>query len=100
MIDEGPKQDELTDRKPRYRYKCNAARRWIEHPIRDLVGTTIRLPDQEMADTIMFVVANHKNTLADKRMKRIRHHRFERQKPGTMSPARTAEVITGPSSRR
>jgi hypothetical protein len=60
----------------------------------------MRLADQKMVDTIMLVVADHKYSLADQWMKRIGDLRFERQKPGIMSPARTAEVITGPSSRR
>src|SRR3984885_9374915 len=34
VIDEGPQQDELTDRKPRYRYKYQATRPRMEHPTR------------------------------------------------------------------
>ena len=64
MIDEGPKQDELTDRKSCYRYKCKAARRWIEHPIRDLVEPTMWLPNQEMLNAVMLVGAGHQNRLA------------------------------------
>ena len=64
MIDEGPQQDELADRKPRYRYKCEATRRRIEHPIRDLVRATMRLPDQEMVDTVVLVGTDHQNRLA------------------------------------
>ena len=60
----------------------------------------MRLADQKMVDTIMLVVADHKYSLADQWMKRIGDLRFERQKPGIKSPARTAEVISGRSSRR
>jgi hypothetical protein len=100
MIDEGAQQDELADRKPRNGYKCDAARRRIEHPIRDLVGTTMRLPDQEMVNTVMLVVADHRNGLADQWMKRIGNHGFECQKPGTMAPARMAAPIGGPYGER
>src|ERR1700687_1295999 len=100
MIDEGPKQDELTDRESRYRYKCKAARRWIEHPIRDLVGATMWLPNQQMVNAVMLVGAGHQNRLARKWMIRIGNHGFECQKPGTMAPARTTADATGPSSRR
>jgi hypothetical protein len=97
MIDEGPQQDELTDRKPRYRYKCKATRRRIEHPIRDLVRATMRLPDQEMVDTVVLVGTDHQNRLAGQRMKRICNYRFECQKPGTMAPARMKAEKTGPA---
>ena len=90
MIDEGPQQDELTDRKPWFRYKCKATRRRIEHPIRDLVRATMRLPDQEMVDPVVLVGTDHQNRLAGQRMKRISNYRFECQKPGIMAPARTA----------
>ncbi|MEA3080754.1 MAG: hypothetical protein QOD54_422, partial [Sphingomonadales bacterium] len=50
----------------------------------------MRLADQKMVDTIMLVVADHKYSLADQWMKRIGDLRFERQKPGIMSPARMA----------
>nr|WP_294557003.1 hypothetical protein [uncultured Rhodopila sp.] len=100
MIDEGAQQDELANRKPRGRHKRETAYCRIEHPIRDLVETTMRLPDQEMADTVMLLSADHKNTLADQRMERIGNHGFERQKTGTMPPARTAVGSIGRSSRR
>src|ERR1700733_12074217 len=100
VIDEGPQQDELTDRKPRYRYKYQATRRRIEHPIRDLVRATMRLPDKEMVDPVVLVGTDHQNRLAAQRMKRISNYRFECQKPVTMAPARTAGHITGRSSRR
>jgi hypothetical protein len=96
-IDEGPQQDELTDRKPRYRYKSEATQRRIKHPIRDLVGTTMTLPDQEMANTVMLVSADHQNGLAGEWMIRIGNYGFECQKPGTMAPARTAVAGIGPS---
>jgi hypothetical protein len=98
-IDEGAQQDELADRKPRGRYKRETAYCRIEHPIRDLVETTMRLPDQEMAHTVMLLSADHKNTLADQRMERIGNHGFERQKPGTMAPARTVVASGGRSWR-
>jgi hypothetical protein len=50
---------------------------------------------QKMVDTVMLVVAVHKNSLAGQWMKRIGDLRFERQKSGIMSPARMAEPIIG-----
>jgi hypothetical protein len=94
-IDKGAQQDEFGDRKPRGRYKRETTCRRIEHPIWDLVGTAMRLADQKMVDTIMLVVADHKYSLADQWMKRIGDLRFERQKPGIMSPARMAEPFIG-----
>ena len=96
MIDEAPQQDELTDRKSRYRYKCKATRRRIEHPIRDLVRATMRLPDQEMVDPVVLVGTDHQNRLAGQRMKRISNYRFECQKPGIMAPARMKAAKIGP----
>ena len=48
-----------------------------------------------MVDTVMFVVADHKNSLADQWVKRIDDLGFERQKPGIMSPARMVGPFTG-----
>jgi hypothetical protein len=53
------------------------------------------LADQKMVDTVMLVVADHKNSLADRWMKWIGDLRFERQKPGIMSPARIPGPIIG-----
>ena len=57
----------------------------------------MRLPDQEMVNAVMLVVANHEHGLADHWMKRIGNHGFECQKPGTMAPAQTTARKTGPS---
>ena len=57
----------------------------------------MRLANQKMVDTIMLVVADHKYSLADQWMKRIGDLRFERQKPGIMSPARMVEPFIGQS---
>jgi hypothetical protein len=53
------------------------------------------LADQKMMDTVMLVVADHQNGLAGQWVKRIGDLRFERQKPGIMSPARMAEPVIG-----
>jgi hypothetical protein len=53
------------------------------------------LADQKMMDTVMLVVADHQNGLAGQWMKRIGDLRFERQKPGIMSPARIPGLIIG-----
>jgi hypothetical protein len=100
VIDEGPQRDKLTNRKPRYRYEGEAARRRIKHPIRNLVGTAMRLPDQEMVNAVVLVGANHQNRLAGQWMIRIGNYGFECQKPGTMAPARTKAAKTGHVSRR
>ena len=88
MIDEGAQQDELADRKPWNAYSSETSRRRIEHPIRDLIGTSMRLPKPEMVNAVMLVVADHQNGLADQWMKRIGNYGFECEKPGTMAPAR------------
>ncbi len=49
----------------------------------------MRLSDQNVVNTVMLVVADDQHGLTDQRMKRIGDHGFERQKPGTMKPART-----------
>jgi hypothetical protein len=59
MIDKGTHGHELADRKPWNVYYCEAACRGIEHPIRNLIGTPVRLSDQEMVNAVMLVVANH-----------------------------------------
>ncbi len=53
----------------------------------------MRLPDQEMVNAVMLVVANHENGLADHWMKRIGNYGFECQKPGTMAPARKSARV-------
>jgi hypothetical protein len=56
------------------------------------------LPDQEVVDPVMFVIADDQQRLPDQRMKRVGDNRFECQKPGTMAPARTAAGGIGQSS--
>ena len=87
-MSEGAQQDELADRKPWNGYSSEISRRRIEHPIRDLIGTSMRLPNPEMVNAVMLVVADHQNGLADQWMKRIGNYGFECEKPGTMAPAR------------
>jgi hypothetical protein len=60
----------------------------------------VRLPNQEMVNAVMLVVANHENGLADQWMKWIGNHSLECQKPGTMAPARTKVQKIGPAWRR
>ena len=57
------------------------------------------LADQKIMDIVMLAIADHKHGLAGKWMKWIGDFRFERQKPGTMSPARTKAEKTGPAWR-
>jgi hypothetical protein len=99
MIDEGAQRDEVGDWKPRNRYHCETTRRRIKHPIRDLVGSSMRLPDKEMVNTVVLVVADHQNGPAEHWMKRIRNNGFECRKPGTIAPARMKAEKTGPASR-
>jgi hypothetical protein len=42
-----------------------------------------------VTNTVVLVVANHQDGLADHWMKRIGNYGFECQKPGTMAPVRT-----------
>ena len=99
MIDEGAHQDELADRKPWEGYDGKATRSRIEHPIRDLVGPTVRLADQEVTNTVVLVVPDHQYGLARQRVKRIGNHGFECQKPGIMPPVRMKADKTGPAWR-
>jgi hypothetical protein len=48
----------------------------------------------------MLMIAVHHDSLSDQRVERIGDHRFEGQKSGTMAPARTRELKTGPASLR
>jgi len=96
-IHQSAQQNELADRK-----SGDSNNRWStrilgEHPIRNLVRATVWLSNQEIAASIMLMITNHQHCLADQRMKRIGDHSFERQKPSTMAPARTAERVTGRS---
>ena len=56
----------------------------------------MRLPNQEIVNAIVLVIAGHQNGLADQRMERIGDHRFVRQKPGTMAPAQMVVPSIGP----
>jgi len=95
MVDEGAQQDELAHEEPRHGYGCQTAQLRIEHPIRDLGRTPMRMSDQDMVNTVMLVVADYQHGLADQRMKRVGDHGFVCQKPGTMAPARTRAGQTG-----
>ena len=55
------------------------------------------LSNQEIAGSIMLMITNHQHSLPDQRMKRIGDNSFERQKPSTMAPARTAGRAIGRS---
>jgi hypothetical protein len=88
--------DETADGKPRNGYDRKAGCSRIEHPIRDLVGTAVWLPEQEIVTAIMFMVASNQNGLTRQRVKRIGHQGFECQKPGIMAPAPAAAPSIGP----
>jgi hypothetical protein len=49
----------MANRYPRNSYHRETARRWVKHPIRDLIRSPLRLSDQEMVDTIVLVVTNY-----------------------------------------
>jgi hypothetical protein len=49
----------MADRYPRNRYHRETARRRIEHPIRDLISSSLWLSDQAMVDTVVLVVTNY-----------------------------------------
>jgi hypothetical protein len=55
------------------------------------------LSNQEVADPVMLVTADHQQRLPDQRMKRVGDYAFECQKPGTMAPARMPEPVIGRS---
>ena len=58
-IHQAAQQDELADGKSRNGYDREGACRRSEHPIGNLVGSAMRLSDQEVVDTVMLVVADH-----------------------------------------
>ena len=60
----------------------------------------MRLSDQEVADPVVFVIADHQQRPPDQRMKRIGDNGFECQKPGIMTPARTKGRKIGLAWRR
>ena len=58
----------------------------------------MRLPNQEIMNTVVLVVAGHQDHPAGQWVERIGDLGFECQKPGTMAPARTVVPNTGRSS--
>ena len=47
------------------------------------------LSDQEVADSVMFMIADHQQRLPDQRMKRIGDNRFECQPGPALGPLQT-----------
>jgi hypothetical protein len=97
MINEGAQLNESTAGKAGNGYNLERTRRRIKHPSGDLKRSAMRLPNQEILNAIVLVVAGHQNGLADQRMERIGDDRFGGQKPGTMAPAQMTARKTGPS---
>lgn len=95
MIDQTTQLKELADGKARNRYNLHRTCRRIEHPARHLEGAALRLPNQEIMNTVVLLVAGHQDRPADQRVVRIGEHGFECQKPGTMAPARTRAPRVG-----
>jgi hypothetical protein len=85
-------QDELADGKSWNDENYEAACGRSEHPIGDLIESTLGLSDQEVVDAAMLVIANHQHRLPSQWMKRIGDNGFEYQKPGIMAPARMRAV--------
>jgi hypothetical protein len=100
MIEKLAQSKEFGDGKARNCYDSSQSGRRIKHPARYLVGAAMRLPNQIMVNTTMFMVAGNQNRLADQRMKRIGHDGFKCQNTCIMAPAPTMEPRTGPSSPR
>ena len=100
MINQIAQLKELADGKAGNRYNHCRTCRWIEHPAWHLEGAAMRLPNQEIMNTVVLMVAGHQDHPAGQRVERIGDHGFECQKPGTMAPARTAAAIDGPCSVR
>lgn len=89
MINQTTKLEELADWKARNRCNLYRTYRRVEHPARHLKGATLRLPNQEIMNTVVLMVAGHHDRSADQRVVWIGDHCFECQKPGIMAPART-----------
>ena len=96
MINQTAQLKELADGKARSSYNLNRTCCRIEHPARHLEGAALRLPNQEIMNTVVLMVAGHQDRPADQRMVWIDDHGFECQKPGTMTPARMVVAIDGP----
>jgi hypothetical protein len=90
----------LANGKSRNGYNRRGAGRLIKHPFRNLVGTAVRLTNQEIANTVMHLVPHDQDRLTDKRVERIPDLRFECQKPGTMIPVLMKVAVPGHVSRR
>lgn len=85
MIDQTAQLKELANGKARNRYDVHRTCRRIKHPIRNLEGAALWLPDQEITDTVVLMVADHQDRPPDQRVERIGDHGFECVKPGTMA---------------
>ena len=100
MINQTAQLKELADGKARSSYNLNRTCCRIEHPARHLEGAALRLPNQEIMNTVVLVVAGHQDHPAGQWVERIGDLGFECQKPGTMAPARIRARRTGPASLR
>jgi hypothetical protein len=100
MIHQRAQQDELAHGKPGSGNDGEGACHRVEHPIGNLVGSSVRLSDQEVVDAIMLMGADDQHRLADQRVKWITDNCFECEKPGTMAPARTRAPRIGHCSPR
>jgi hypothetical protein len=96
MIHQVTQQRELADGKSWNGDNRGGACRRGEHPIGNLIEPALRLPDQEMMDSAMFVIANYQHRLSSQWMERVGNDGFECQKPGIMASARTAAPVIGP----
>ena len=65
-----------------------------------MIESALRLPDQEMMDSTMLVIANYQHHLSSQWMKRIGNDGFECQKPGIMASARMRAGSIGLLQRR
>ena len=98
-IDQVPNFFEPAQRKSRSGHDFEGST-LAKHPIRNLIRSASRLPNQQMMDTIMFVITDYEHGLTSQWMKRIGDDSFVAQKPGIMSPVRIKEQRIGLASRR
>ena len=95
MINQTAQLKELADGKARNLYDLHRTSRRIEHPAWHLERAAMRLPEEEIMNTVVLMVARHQDRLTSQRVERIGDHGFECQKPGTMAPARTRAPRVG-----
>jgi hypothetical protein len=97
-IDECTNFEELLNRQTRSGYDFNRAGLLADHPVREVESAAVRPPNQQVASSVVLILANYKDSLPSQGMEGVTDHNFERQTPGIMTPLLMAAPKAGPSS--